>query len=158
TFALNVQSAGPPQVLDMQVNGGLAERSRLINLTAQFSDNVGASFSLSDVVLRNLTTATNLAPSSLTLNFDAATGKLTLPPAGGVVLPAGNYRLTLLAAGITNAAGQRLVADTSLEFHLLPGDANGDRVVNDLDLLEVWQNSVARPDRQNLNDDLNGDG
>src|SRR6185436_11085594 len=38
------------------------------------------------------------------------------------------------------------------------GDANGDRAVNDRDLFEVWQSSMLPIQKQNLNDDLNGDG
>ena len=38
------------------------------------------------------------------------------------------------------------------------GDVNGDGVVNDTDLLEVFENLPAAPDGQDPNADLNGDG
>jgi len=40
----------------------------------------------------------------------------------------------------------------------LPGDANGDRNVNDLDLFLVWQNLLLPPANRDLQLDLNNDG
>jgi hypothetical protein len=99
-----------------------------------------------------------VASSSLTLLYNTATNLLTINLASGVVLAAGDYRLTLLAAGITDTNGQPLTANTSVDFHVLPGDANGDRAVNDRDLFVVWQNSLRPLDQQNPNADVNGDG
>jgi len=45
-----------------------------------------------------------------------------------------------------------------VEFHVLPGDVNGDRVVNELDLFQIWRNAALPVIRQDLNADLNGDG
>src|SRR6185503_19281305 len=42
--------------------------------------------------------------------------------------------------------------------HVLTGDANGDRLVNDRDLLGTWLEAAKAPAAQNLNYDLNGDG
>jgi hypothetical protein len=46
----------------------------------------------------------------------------------------------------------------SFDFHILKGDANGDRAVGDLDLYRVWQNLSKAPASRDLNDDLTGDG
>ena len=73
-------------------------------------------------------------------------------------LPAANYRLTLLATGITDGGGRPLGTDVVVSFHVLPGDANGDRVVNDLDLYLVWQNLLLPPASRDLQFDLNNDG
>jgi hypothetical protein len=99
-----------------------------------------------------------VASSSITLLYNTGTNLLTLNLASGVVLPAGDYRLTLVAAGIADINGQSLSANVSTDFHVLPGDANGDRVVNDRDLFAVWQNSLRPLAQQDLNADVNGDG
>jgi len=51
-----------------------------------------------------------------------------------------------------------LAADFHLAFFILAGDASGDRVVNDRDLLQVWQELAKPIASRNLNSDLNGDG
>jgi hypothetical protein len=159
TFAVDVQSTGPgPVVLGSQVNGGLLQRSNLAGVAVQFSANVGASLGAADVTLRNLTTATNVPSASLVFSFNPVTNTWTISLAAGVLLPAGNYRLTVLAAGILDNGGRALAANTGVDFHLLPGDANGDRAVNDQDLFLVWQNSFQSPAAQNPNADLTGDG
>ena len=147
-----------PAVFGTEVNGGQSQRSRLEKVTAQFSQDVGLSVSVADAVLSNLTTATDVAPANLRLSYDNTTNTLTIGLASGVVLPAGNYRLTLLAAGIANDIGQPLGADVVLSFHVLPGDTNGDRIVNDLDLYLVWQNLLRPLAARNLNADVDGDG
>ena len=65
-------------------------------------------------------TTTNTATVSYTGNAGGFSG----------VLPDGNYRATLLAAGITNAGGTSLAADHVFNFFFLNGDANHDGNVN----------------------------
>jgi hypothetical protein len=159
TFAVEVANVSPaPVVLVTQLNGGTPQRSRFVGLTVQFSQNVGASLSVADIRLRNLTTSADVPASSLILSFNSGTNTLTIGPANGVVLPVGNYQFTLLARGVTNGSAQVLATDVALNFFVLPGDANGDRVVNDRDLLQVWQSSLSALGQQNLNNDLTGDG
>ena len=159
TFAVAVTSVSlAPVVLALQLNGGAAQRSRFVGLTVQFSQNVGASVSAADIVLRNLTTSTDMLASSLILSFNSGTNTLTIGPANGVVLAVGNYQFTLLARGVTNGSAQVLTTDVALNFFVLPSDANGDRVVNDRDLFQVWQSSLNAPGQQDLNNDLTGDG
>jgi hypothetical protein len=159
TFAVNVQPTGTgPVVLGSQVNDGQLQRSRLAGVAVQFSENVGASLGAADMTLRNVTIATNVSAASLTFDFNTTTNTWTIGPATGVTLPAGNYRLTVLAGGILDNGGQPLAANTVLDFHILPGDANGDRTVNDRDLYLVWQNTFLPPANQNSNADLTGDG
>jgi hypothetical protein len=159
TFAVDVQNIGPgPVVLGTEVNGGGSQRARFTGAAVQFSKNVGASVGLGDVVLRNLTTGTNLSPASLTLGYNPTTNRLTIGLATGVVLPAGDYRLTFLAPGITDTLGQPLTANAVINFHVLPGDINGDRSVNERDLFLAWQNSLRPLAQQDLDADLTGDG
>jgi hypothetical protein len=77
-------------------------------------------------------------------------------PAGS--LPAGSYQLTLSAAGVQNSKGAVMRADYVLNFHVQPGDANGDQVTNDLDLYRVWQNLAKPLAQRDLGVDLTGDG
>jgi hypothetical protein len=51
-----------------------------------------------------------------------------------------------------------MASDFHFKFSALTGDTNGDRVVNDTDLLLVWSESLKPAAFQNLADDLNGDG
>jgi len=159
TFTVEAQNIGPaPQVLGAVINGGATQRARLTGIDVQWSKNVGPSLALTDLALRNLSTGATLPSTSLNLFYNAATNVLSVSLASGVILPAGLYELTLLAAGITDANSQPLARNTTLAFHILPGDANGDRVVNDRDLFLAWQNSLKPIGQQDLNADLNGDG
>jgi hypothetical protein len=144
-------------ILAAEVNGGDAQRSRLTGLTVVFSENVGASVTMADVVLRNLTTFTEVASASLTRNYDDATNTLTIGLAGGVTLPDGDYQMALRAAGITDGGGRALDADAELSFHILIGDTNGDRIVNEPDLFLVWRSLLQPPANRDLQFDLNND-
>ena len=48
-------------------------------------------------------------------------------------VPDGNYRAVLSAADVTNDQGERLDHDAVLDFFVLQGDVNHDRVVNRAD-------------------------
>jgi hypothetical protein len=88
-------------------------------------------------------------PASIAVTFDAAsnTATFTFPGLPGGVLPAGRYRVTLVAAGVT-AGGVALDGngdgtpgdDYVFDFFTLPGDANRDGVVNFNDLLALARN------------------
>jgi hypothetical protein len=56
----------------------------------------------------------------------------------------------------TDAAA--LPADFHYDFHVLAGDVNGDRTVNQQDLYLVWQNLLKAPAQRDLAHDLDGDG
>jgi YD repeat-containing protein len=127
-------------------------------VNVRFTENVGPSLTVADLVLRNLTTSTDVPATNLRLSYDSATNMLLVTLANGVVLPRGNYRLTLLSAGIVDAQGASLAANAVMTFYLLPGDVNGDRVVNERDLLAVWVDSRKPVQEQDLNSDLTGDG
>jgi titin len=97
-----------------------------------FTENVAQSLEPADLVLQNLTTGQTIAASNVALTYDAATNTATFafPGYTGGVLPDGRYRATLLAAGVTDAAGNALAADHVSEFFVLAGDANHDSRVN----------------------------
>jgi hypothetical protein len=100
-----------------------------------FNDNVSASLGTSDIVLGNLTTSTTIPSSDLSLSYDTSTNTATFSYTGNAsgiagVLPDGNYRATLLAAGITNPGGTPLQQDHVFNFFFQNGDANHDGRVN----------------------------
>ena len=66
---------------------------------------------------------------SLSLAYDSLTNIATFTYAPGA-LPDGNYRATLLAAGITNAGGVPMATNHVFNFVFLRGDANNDGTVN----------------------------
>ncbi len=124
------------------------------SLTFAFSKDVSASLTTSDIVLQNLTTSTTVPSGFMSLNYNSATNTatVTFPGYASGVLPDGNYRATLTAAGVTSAAGTALDGDQNgtpggdyvLTFFVLAGDANHDRVVDisDLGILATnWQTS-----------------
>jgi hypothetical protein len=103
-----------------------------------FDQDVGASLSAADVSIVGY--APGLAPVTLLEPvWDAATRTATFAVGGSGVLPDGNYRATLLRAGVLNG-GTPMAADHVLDFFLLRGDANHDREVGFGDLVIVAQN------------------
>jgi hypothetical protein len=112
-----------------------------------FNDDVSSSLSTSDIVLENLTTSTTIPSGNLAISYDSATNTATISYTGNAsgiagVLPDGNYRATLLAAGIAGTAA--MAANHVFDFFVLAGDADHDRDidVNDLGILASnWQQS-----------------
>jgi hypothetical protein len=74
------------------------------------------------------------------------------------VLPDGNYRTTLTSAGVTNPAGIPMAADYTLEFFVLAGDANRDRIVDFADLVALAQNYNVPDGKTWADGDFTGDG
>jgi hypothetical protein len=96
---------------------------------------VSSSLSTSDLVLQNLTSGQTIPAGQLTVSYDAVTDTATFSYTGNAsgiigVLPDGNYRATLLAAGITNATGTPMGANHVFDFFFLNGDADRDGRVN----------------------------
>ncbi|HEY7087591.1 MAG TPA: Ig-like domain-containing protein, partial [Tepidisphaeraceae bacterium] len=114
------------------------------NLTYDLSEDLSGSLGLGDLTLANLTTSSNISAASMSLNYDGATHHATISFPGFAygALPDGNYRATLAAASVTDAAGNPLAASDIYNFFFLNGDANHDRVVDaaDLGILSTnWQ-------------------
>jgi hypothetical protein len=103
-----------------------------------FNSDVSASLGLDDIVLENLTTSATIPSSDLSVAYDTNTNTATFSYTGNGggfsgVLPDGNYRATLLAAGIT-FGGVPLAQNHVLDFFFLNGDANHDAKVDVADL------------------------
>ena len=90
-----------------------------------FDHDVSAALGTDDLVVENLTTMQTVPSGDFTLAYAAGANLATFTYIGtGGVLPDGNYRAKLLAAGTT------LPADHVYTFHFLRGDANHDGRVN----------------------------
>jgi hypothetical protein len=112
-------------------------------LQFSFDRDVSASLGSDDLLVQNLTTGLTVLSSQFTLLYDGASDQATFSYTGGI-LPDGNYRATLLAAGISTPQGATPAADYSFDFFVLAGDANRDRIVDitDLGILATnWQQS-----------------
>ncbi|MEL6109125.1 MAG: G8 domain-containing protein, partial [Planctomycetota bacterium] len=138
--------ARAPQVSSAIVNGGDTQRSRVTELTLEFSELI-AELDASAFVLRNTTTNAQFVPVVSTQIIDQRTvATLTFAGAGieGRSLPDGNYTLRTLSANVTDVTGNALDGNrsgTSGEdavdtFFRLFGDHDGDRSVGISDFFQ----------------------
>lgn len=113
--------------------------------TFDFSENVLASLSVSDIAVTNLTTNTGVPASGWTMQSTNINGKTRLIVRLNGVPADGDYRITVNAAGVADPSGNVMVSSASRSFHVMAGDANRNRVVNFDDLLIVASNYNASP-------------
>ena len=138
----------PPAVI--AANFDYANEPPDVSIT--FGGDVSAGLTPAALAVQNLTTGTMVAAANVAYNH--ATNTATFTFAGP--LPDGNYRATLAASAVTDSAGVHMLADYTLNFFVLAGDANRDRSVGFDDLLIVarhYGQAGAFADG-----DLNGDG
>ena len=102
------------------------------DLRVEFSEDVGASLTISDIEITNRDTNQPVPNASLALAYQAADDilKVTFPSFVNRVLPDGNYRFRIAAGNLTDAGGNPLTQDVVVDFFTLAGDANRDRIVN----------------------------
>ncbi len=122
----------------------------------RFSEPVDPTFSIADLVVENLTTSTTVGASAMQLVYGAVTIWLQFPGFDRGILPDGDYRATVLAAGTTDVAGNALTENRSLDFHFLQGDANRDRRVNLADF-NILASNFGGTDRMFTRGDFNYD-
>jgi uncharacterized delta-60 repeat protein len=124
-------------------------------LSFTFAADVGASLSPDDLLVQDLRTSEPLAGQGVTVAYDAAanTATFTFPAR----LADGNYRATLAAAGVRDAAGTAMRADFGFDFFVLTGDVNRDRAVNGADFAILAGNFGKRGMTYGQGD-VNGDG
>jgi GH25 family lysozyme M1 (1,4-beta-N-acetylmuramidase) len=94
-----------------------------------FSENVQASIDVGDITITNLADNTNVSVTGTTYDSGANIAGWSIPANP----PAGNYRAVLAPAGVTDPAGNPLAAGTTVDFFILPGDVNRDRMVDTSD-------------------------
>jgi Ca2+-binding RTX toxin-like protein len=136
-YNFSINTPVPPTVTGsaLQLNGVPNER-----LTVAFSTDVGASLASGDFELRNLTT--NAVVTGWQLSYAGTTATIDVAGASfpQKVLPDGRYRLTVIAAGVTNASGTPMASNYTFDFVSLRGDANVNNTVNFDDLLVLAAN------------------
>ncbi len=79
------------------------------SLTIRFTSNVGSTIAAADLVLTD--SADNIISASvMSVSYNASKNSATwsFPGLAGGVLPAGEYQVRFLAAGISDAAGRHL--------------------------------------------------
>ena len=124
-----------------------------------FNANVQASLSLDDIMLENLTSGLPISSGDMHLAYDTDTNTatITFPGLAGGILANGNYRLTVLSAGVTDSAGNPMLADFTFDFFHLTGDANHDGHVNLLDF-NIFAVNFNQSNRTFAQGDFNYDG
>jgi hypothetical protein len=128
-----------------------------------YESGLGVQFKFSEDVSGSLSSASlgvvpDGALGALTVGvplYASATNAVTFTL--GSSTPDGNYTATLVPSGVTDLAGNALASPGVVDFFILAGDANRDRVVNatDLGILSAnWQGSG----KSFSQGDFNGDG
>lgn len=160
-----------PTIRQVVINGGELQRSKVTTIDIHFSEEVTASLSGADLLLRNLTADNTIDPASLVVRFDAATNTATwtFPDLTGGSLPDGNYRATLLAVGVFDTAGNALDSDGNgasgddftFDFFRYYGDLDADRDVDFFDLYgfqQTYLKTASAPEyRASLDYDADGE-
>ena len=139
----------PPAVTEASFD----HRSAPHKLVYRFTEDVYASLSTDDLVVKTVPGDATVAPVGYAYDPATNTATFTLPAA----LANGNYRTTLLAAGVSDAAGVPMGGDHVTEFFVLAGDVNRDRSVNGTDFALLAAN-FGRTGRTYGEGDVNGDG
>jgi hypothetical protein len=117
----------PPPTLS---SGQLLFNTSPHQLQLVFSQNVGSSFSTSDLTVKNLETG-QIIPTQIVSSSGGQT--FTLRFGTNVTLPDGNYSATIAAGAVSGSGGASNAAPMSVNFFFLRGDANRDRTVNGAD-------------------------
>jgi hypothetical protein len=147
----------PPAVTAATFDPGAQPSVRL-----QFDQDVGQSLSAGDfdLVNRSISTAVAAAAATLQVDYDPTTllATVTVTTADGQPLADGDYRLTLRAGSVTDAAGNPLAADFTFDFFVLAGDASRDRAVDFNDLVVLAQNYNTIGNKLWSDGDFTGDG
>jgi hypothetical protein len=127
TFVVKLDTAAP-----------LVEASQFIYQTApqrieyRFDENVGASLGSGDLLLENLTSGQTIPAGSIAVAFDPSSNvaSFTFPAFQHGALPNGQYRATLLSAGVTDAAGNALASNHVSNFFFMLGDADNNGIID----------------------------
>ena len=130
-YALSIAQAPAPQpvtVSDVQFEYLTAPQ----RLRFDFSANVAASLTASDLQVRNVTTNQLVPSDKIAVSYDAQTNRatFTFPGYQYGALPDGRYRATLPAGSVSDPQGNTTAGDVEILFDFLNGDANRDQRVN----------------------------
>jgi hypothetical protein len=122
-----------------QILGQSFEFETRLAVTFTFDQDVSAFLSRSDYTITDVDTGETLPQSAGVLTFNSFSNEAVLDLTGD--LPNGNYELVVQASDIANSAGVPASGTPiTLDFFVLAGDANRDRVVNLSDFLVLRRN------------------
>jgi hypothetical protein len=129
-------------------------------IVVQFSEEVSNSLSSAALALTNTTTNELIPAADIALAYDTATNTatFTFPHYAYGVLPDGDYHLSLPAGAVTDLFGNALIAEHTLDFFFLQGDANRDRHVNLTDFNRLAANFGLTGNATFSQADFNYDG
>ncbi|HVK07938.1 MAG TPA: S8 family serine peptidase [Gemmataceae bacterium] len=165
TVSLAVTDATAPKVVGVRARFG-AGGTRSVDLAALTRGTlpwdslrrIEVTFSEAVAVMGNALTLTGPG-GPVTLNFemsaDGRTGAWTVPGTG---LAAGRYTLRLSAVGVTDLNANALARDYARTFGVLPGDFDGNGVVNAKDVSGIKRKFTTIPAKVSAWADLNADG
>lgn len=155
----------PPTVAGVLINNGQTQRSVIRQAAVQFSEDVSASLTASDLSIFDAVTGLPVDTSQDAVSYDSGSNTATWD-LSAVILPDGWYKLVLASSGVTDALGASLDGDGdgvmggdwSYTLHRLYGDIDGGASVDvgDLGILATHYGETG--DWWTLNADLNADG
>jgi hypothetical protein len=148
--------ATPPTVSSTSPASGATDIAISATVSATFSEAMTAS----TITTSSFTLKAGTTPVSGSVSYNSGTHTATFTPSADLSYST-TYTATLSTA-ITDAVGNSLTAEYSWSFTtvpttVIPGDANGDGVVNALDITKV-ERIVAGLDAQTPGADANQDG
>lgn len=129
-------------------------------VSVQFSEDVSASLSNSNLVVTDLGTGSSIPPERIRLVYETGSNvaRFYFDGAGGPgILPEGAFAATLIGDDVTDASGNILTNDVHLKFSFWLGDANGDGLV-DLDDFQILAANFGQSPRDFTQGDFNYDG
>jgi hypothetical protein len=123
-------------------------------LVYQFSENVSATLGSADVRAVAVPSGAQVRPSASSYDPTTNTATFSLPTTSAH----GNYRASITQGGVTDAAGNVMAAAPALDFFILTGDLNRDRVVDGRDFASLAANFGKTAGATYEQGDVNGDG
>jgi hypothetical protein len=133
-------AAVTPTVNSIRINDGSAQRSKVTSITVTFTRPVSLDAGAFTLVGRDGAGAGTVVNVALSPDsFEVATLTFTGAPIVGGSLADGIYDLRVVADKVHDAAvpAQTLPADSTLAFHRLYSDDNGDGVSDNADLFQM---------------------
>ena len=99
---IDINAVTPPSVISSSFQYAGPEQ-----LQVQFSTNVGASITASDLALVNQTTGQTIDSANIAVSYNSSnnTATFTFPGFAGGLLPVGNYQATIAAVNVADANG-----------------------------------------------------
>ena len=128
---INVLNNTPPAIIGSDFQYAVPEHLQL-----KFNADVSASLAPADLNVFNQTTGQSIDSANIALNYDTAsnTATFTFPGFAQGLLPVGNYKMSILAGSVMNAAGAPLTTDFNVVIVQLLGDwdLNGQQNAGDI--------------------------